>query len=425
VPKSTPALRTLVKQVLLADWGRRPYKEYWYQDQQVDERGPSVPKETEIRRQLRIAAIRPFRRSASRLKVPHWPALAFPTRPLRIDEIGLVAPNVLFAPRLFRSAIRFLRGAEVASKKTVGFEGGDDFSAVTRFAAMGIRKKHVRVAVTSVETTDKQWSSAAKGQQDRSSDRYVTFNNLINNILKEPERPDYIVMPELSVPLRWALRAARKLSSNGVSLLAGVEYHADRLTREIRNDCLVSLTTKWPGYASNVVVLQSKFSPAHGEREELRKILGSKNRFFRPDGAMAKPIIYSHGGFIFAALICSDLTNITHRNALRGEVDAVFVIEWNQDTKTFSSLVEASAIDLHAYVIQANNRRFGDSRIRVPADKDFERDVVQIKGGLSDYYVLGEVDFWRLRTEQCQRIKKPKFKPVPIGYVVSDRRKVR
>jgi hypothetical protein len=281
----------------------------------------------------------------------------------------------------------------------------------------------VRIAVTSLGTTEEQWTAAAKNKQDRSARRYAAFNGLINRILKEPKRPDYIVMPELSVPLRWALRAARKLSTSGVSLLAGVEYHRDRSTKKLRNDSLVSLTTYWPGYASSVVVLQPKFEPAHTERLELKKLLGKSNALFKPTGERAKPTLYGHRGFFFSVLICSDLTNISHRRDLRGEVDALFVLEWNPDTKTFASLVESAATDLHAFVIQANNRKYGDSRIRSPASKDFARDVVQVKGGVSDYYVLGEIDYEQLRAEQRRKVKYAQFKPVPIGYVMSKYRK--
>jgi len=308
----------------------------------------------------------------------------------------------------------------------VGFKSRSDGGAISHFVAPGKPRKLVRVAVTSVETTDKQWSAAALGKQDRSVARYMAFDGLINRILKETRRPDYIVMPELSVPLRWALRVARKLAMNGVSFLAGVEYSKDRTTKKLRNDCLVSLTTHWPGYASSVVVLQPKFQPAHAERLQLRDLLKRDGNFFRHTGMMSQPTVYGHRGFFFAALVCSDLTNISHRHELRGEIDALFALEWNPDTKMFAALVESTANDLHAFVVQANNRRYGDSRIRAPASEDFARDVVQVKGGLADYYVLGEIDYLQLRAEQRRRpTRNARFKPVPIGYVTSQLRKAR
>ena len=423
IPSTSAALNLLVRQVLLADWGRRPYKEYWFQAQEKDEIGPKVPREMEVRRQLRLGAVRRFRSEVTNLKVPHWPALAFPTRPLRIDEIGLVAPAVLSNQILFKSVIRFLRGAEVISMASLGYVGGSMQEPTMQFNVPGKPRQQIRIAVTSIATSDAQWSAAAKGKHDKSATRYVAFNRLINCILLERKKPDYIVLPELSIPLRWALRAARKLATNGISMLAGVEYHKDRATRLLRNDCLISLTTFWPGYSSSVVILQPKFEPAHGEKFQLNKLLGKKNVLYRPPVAKSKPTIYGHRGFYFAPLICSDLTNIAHRHDLRGAVDAVFALEWNPDTKTFASLVESTANDLHAFVIQANNRMYGDSRIRAPASQDYARDVVQVKGGISDYYVLGEIDYQQLRLEQRRKVKEPKFKPKPIGYHMSKFRK--
>ena len=423
LPSNAQRLSVLVKQVLLSDWGRRPYKEYWFQDQITDEMGPNVPREVEVKRLLRLGAIRRFRTEVTNLKVPHWPALAFPTRPLRVDEIGLVAPDVLSNPPLFRNVIQLLRGAEVASISTLGFVRSDNASQVEYFVSGGRRNGRIRVAVTSVETTHKQWASAAKGKQDRSASRYVALNSLINKILKESKKPDYIVMPELSVPLRWALRAARKLATNGVSLLAGVEYHRDRVNKKLRNDALVSLTTNWPGYASSVVLLQPKFEPAHGERSGLKNLLGNKGALYKPMGKESKPIVYRHRDFCFSVLICSDLTDLAHRNSLRGEIDALFALEWNPDIRTFSSLVESTSNDLHVFVVQVNNRQYGDSRIRAPYVHDYERDIVQVKGGSGDYYVLGEIDFISLRKEQARKKGKRKFKPIPIGYKMSNFRR--
>jgi len=423
LPSSVESLERQAKQILLADWARRPYKDYWYTDQQEDELGPPVPRQFSVRRQIRLGAIRKFRKVAVHLKSPHWPALAFPTRPLKVDEIPLVAPKVLHDPMLFEQAISVLRGARIGSDGELGFIGTPSSAKIVDFVASGRGKDSVRVAVTSRETTHEQWEQAALGLHDRCLERYELFNRLLNRILGEEKRPDYIVLPELTVPLRWALRASKKLADNRISFLAGVEYHRDRSSKKLRNDCLVSLTTQWPGYWSHVTVLQSKFHPAHGERTGLAKLLGKGNSMFEPIGLGAMPTVYQHNNFFFSVLVCSDLTNISHRNDLRGRVDALFALEWNPDTKTFASLVEATASDLHAYVVQANNRLYGDSRIRAPIIHDYARDVVQVKGGISDYYVLGDIDHVQLRREQKRKNKNPRFKPVPIGYKISLGRK--
>ncbi|ADJ61536.1 RNA-directed DNA polymerase [Herbaspirillum seropedicae] len=424
IPRTTQAFKKVVHEILLSDWGRRPYKDYWYQTQEDDEIGPPVPDDVEIRRNLRLGGIRRFRKGFTDLKTPHWPALAFPTRPLRIDEIALVAPKVFESSYLFKLAVMSLRGAKVISKEELGIPPPspiDIEEKLVRFSVPAPAKDMIRVAVTSFETSHEQWEAAAKGKQDRSVARYRNLNELINRILKEGKRPHYIILPELSIPLRWALRVARKLAMNDVSILAGVEYNKDRNTGRLRNDCLVSLVTNWPGYRGNIARLQPKFIPAHGERDALKKIRMNRKKLqlFEPKGMLAKPTVYSHGGFFFSILICSDLTNIEHRHQLRGEIDTLFALEWNSDLKTFSPLVEATANDLHAYVVQINNRSYGDSRIRSPSRIDHARDVVQVKGGASDYYVIGEIDYHALRLEQSSTKEKARFKPIPIGFKMS------
>lgn len=427
LPSRLVGLERRVHQIQLADWGRRSYKDYWYLSQKIDEVGPPVPSQLEVKRMLRLGGIRRFRKESTNLKMPHWPALVFPTRPLRIDEIALVAPSVLFNPILFKQTVMVLRGAKVASKYQLGIDlAKTPGEELVEFVVPAKQKKLIRVAISSFKTTEQQWVAAAKGNYDRSLDRYRNLNQLVNQVLRETKDPDYIVFPELSIPLRWALRISRKLAANNVSLLAGVEYHQDRLTERLRNDCLISLVTNWPGYASNIVTLQPKFTPAHGEKNGLRKLkLGKRGRFFRPKGLQKKPTVYVHKGFCFSVLICSDLTNIAHRHRLRGSIDTLFALEWNQDTKTFASLVESTSNDLHAFVVQVNNRAYGDSRIRAPAKADYLRDVVQLKGGVSDYYVLGEIDYLALRKEQRRSAseKNAKFKPVPIGFQMSTLRK--
>ena len=144
----------------------------------------------------------------------------------------------------------------------------------------------------------------------------------------------------------------------------------------------------------------------------------------KPDKCWRTPPIVQHGDFRFALLVCSELTNISYLAALRGKVDALFVPEWNQDTETFNALVESAALDVHAYIIQCNDRQYGDSRIRAPFRDSWKRDVLRVKGGVTDYCVIGEIDIQALRQFQSShRSPNKPFKPVPDGFEIDfDRR---
>jgi hypothetical protein len=140
-----------------------------------------------------------------------------------------------------------------------------------------------------------------------------------------------------------------------------------------------------------------------------------------------KPV-YEHRGFCFGVLVCSELQNISHRHHFQGNVDAVLVLAWNQDLETFSALVESAALDVHACIALANNRKYGDSRVRVPAKESFKRDLCRVRGGLNDYMVVVEFSPMELRQFQS-RAKNwsrddDQFKPLPEGFQLNPKRRV-
>jgi hypothetical protein len=340
-------LHRLSVRLLLSDWGRRPYKHYWIHTQREDLKGPPVPLQVSVQRVIRLGEVREFRKQAD-LKIPFWPALTFPTRPLSLAEIGLVAPQVMNRPKRLRRSILALRGARVPTAEILGrIAGPPDENEPTHFLVPEKARRRARVAVTSVRTTYEQWRGAALGRPDHSLKRYQSLRKLVNRILRDFPRPQYLVLPECSVPRRWALGIASKLAQNKVSFLAGLEYYYDPKARRLRNDCFLSLTTSWPGYPASVIHLQPKLVPAHNERAELKKL--NARRLFEPEPV--KPPVYLHGDLFFAVLLCSDLTNIENRSHLQGAVDTLFILEWNPDVRTFSFLVEATAHDMHAFAV--------------------------------------------------------------------------
>lgn len=173
---------------------------------------------------------------------------------------------------------------------------------------------------------------------------------------------------------------------------------------------------------------QNKLAPAWKEDPLVRETSGVSLETSGLDNLKVSLPVYRHNGFAFGVLLCSDLTCMRARLRFQGEVDAIFVPEWNSDLDTFDALVESGALDIHAYIVQANNRAYGDSRIRAPFKKDYRRDVVRLKGGEYDYFVIGGIDFWSLRKFQSTTApngdEKALFKPFPIGFVIAEWRKV-
>lgn len=75
--------------------------------------------------------------------------------------------------------------------------------------------------------------------------------------------------------------------------------------------------------------------------------------------------------------------------------------------------------------IHLNHRQISDSRIRAPFKDSWKRDVLRVKGGVTDYCVIGEIDVRALRQFQSShRSPRKPFKPVPDGFKMDVGRKV-
>ncbi len=337
----------------------------------------------------------------------------FCTRPYSLNELYLIAPEPFATDNreALGAVVMALRGFEITAHKMPHW----DQHRVLHIPDGEFKAKQT-IAVSSWETSNESFVAAVMQQPDPGARRrYQRLNRLINELISRPDGARYLILPELALPPQWFMRIADKLKGRGISLIAGVEYlHAPK--KRVRNQVWASLTHDGLGFLSLMVYRQDKQRPALHEEQELFRLAGVE---LRPAQSQQwqKPPIVQHGDFRFALMVCSELTNIRYRSELRGKVDALFVPEWNRDIETFNALVESAALDIHAYIIQCNNRHYGDSRIRAPLEKRWERDVIRVKGGNHDYCITGEIDVLALRQFQSSHRSPARgFKPVPDGF---------
>lgn len=348
-------------------------------------------------------------------KLPH--GLLFATRPYNLPELFILNKAA------YEASEREAMQAVVLSVR--GFKLGE---AAPRFDKHGVlqipdgqAQRRYGVAVSSWKTQMASWTASVMRMPDPDAERYARLCRLLDGVIAQPQHSRYLVLPELALPAHWFIRIARKLQGRGISLITGIEYlHASKA--RVRNQVWAALSHDGLGFPSLMIYRQDKQRPALHEEQELQRLAGLE---LRPDKAWKTPPILQHGDLRFAVLICSELTNISHRAALRGKVDALFVPEWNQDTETFNALVESAALDIHAYIVQCNDRQYGDSRIRAPFKESWQRDLLRVKGGTTDYCVIGEIDVQALRQFQSSHRSPDKpFKPVPDGFEIDYGRKV-
>lgn len=352
----------------------------------------------------------------------------FPTRPYNLMELHFVFDNPyseLEAGQIEKINLA-LRGFTTRDLRPY-WSPDNQYPILTIPTERG--SDSVVIALTSWLTKGGSHESPIKPDEEPSLERYERLMKLMNAIMKSASRPHYVVLPELSVPGRWFLSIASKLKHKGIGLISGIDYQHSE-PNEVANQVWAALPQEGLGFPVMAFYRQDKQSPAVQEKQALscdgKKVLTPKSIFREFNGHPAPPVI-EHGLVHLGILVCSELTNIKHRSALAGQVDMLFVPEWNKDIETFNSLVESAALDMHAYIVQCNNRLYGDGRIRAPYKLRWKRDVVRVKGGLTDYFVIGKVNVKTLREFQSLDPSptgtKATYKPVPDGFTVAPSRR--
>jgi len=346
------------------------------------------------------------------LSLGKWPLL-FPTRMFRPLDISIMCSSKK-NEQTFIEYVNALRGTHITNT-----EINSDDSNVVPIKNKLLDQKNRNIGISSYQLYDAMWLKSVHGKPNRSITRYKQLQDIVEEALRK-ESIDYLVLPELAIPRDWAYMASKKLATKNISFITGVEYqHAHKKT--VYNSVYIFLLADDIGFNYVTLIRQDKEKAAFDEGVELQNIAGLS---LEADVSFEKKHIIDHAGFMFGVLICNELTDISLREYFRGKIDALFVVEWNKDLKSFNALVESAALDTHAYIIQANNRKYGDSRIRAPFKDDYRRDIVQIRGGIHDYLVVGTINIESLRNFQNHSISPKKdFKPVPTGFCMSDVRR--
>lgn len=277
------------------------------------------------------------------------------------------------------------------------------------------RLSRVTIATGNIATKDDWFLRAAQGSPVANDERRNSLHRAFDH-MADHGPVDFCVTPELSIPRAFALDLARLVAARGTTSVLGLEYQRLENSR-LRNSALLCFAD---GKGRFWLKQQNKMSPAHGERIELWRQTQLELAHDSPN--TPKPL-YCHRGVWFSVLICSELLNATHRLSLRGKIDLLCVPEWNRDLGLFSTLSEAASIDVHCYVAQSNNRRYGDSLLRGPFRDEWARVSVRIRGGLGDHFVGGHINIHALRQFQTRGTSPDgPFKPTPDGFEMEESR---
>ena len=281
------------------------------------------------------------------------------------------------------------------------------------------KKDKLKIGIVSIKIDTKDIESAYISFPNTTYKRLQKIFDILNESIRHKEhKVDLLVFPEVSIPYAFVHLLTRFAKKNNIGIVCGVEHI--KVGCKVSNYTAVMLPFK-TGEHTNLFVkfdLKRHYAPAEQ--------MGIESRGFRVNENIQNPILYKWRNSVFTTFNCYELTDISKRSHLVGEVDFIVAIEYNHDTNYFANIIESTARDVHCYIVQVNTSDFGDSRIIKPS-KTESKDIVKIKGGENVYLVVDEIDIKKLRDFQekghCLQKDDKDFKLVPPKYKISDLRK--
>lgn len=241
---------------------------------------------------------------------------------------------------------------------------------------------------------DKVWAEIKKG-----------FIDLMHGY----EKPQIIVIPELSVPHGYEPELRRLSASSGAVVIAGLDFVY--IGTKVCNRAVAIVPRNWPSPKPSHSTSFFYFGKTFYSREE-EELLGKANLISQPDIYILNAGSYG----IIGIAICSDFFDIERFVVYKGRIHHLIIISHNKDTESYYFLAEAIARLVYCNVIICNTGEFGDSIAFSPYHKPFRRMLYRHKGqGLFSTQVVS-IPVETLDKEQDSTVKNVEFKGRPPGY---------
>ncbi|HEO98249.1 MAG TPA: hypothetical protein ENO02_03005 [Epsilonproteobacteria bacterium] len=277
--------------------------------------------------------------------------------------------------------------------------------------------KNLKIGLANINVNPKNSFDSMLGKPSISYARLNDIYQVLNSA--KATYCDMVVFPEISIPIYWLQEIVEFAKRNEIAVVLGLEHFS--IQKYAYNYAVVILPFR-DGVYKNVYLdfeLKSHYSP-----EETKLIEGNGYKIPKINKNHKehniKPKIYTYKGNYFSVFNCYELTDISYRSNLVAKVDFVVAIEHNKDTNYFSNIVGSVSRDIHAYIVQVNDAKYGDSRITQPA-KTEEMDIAKIKGGEDVVLLTSTLDINSLREFQklshILQAENKRFKLTPPKFL--------
>lgn len=229
--------------------------------------------------------------------------------------------------------------------------------------------------------------------------------------LGESERPNVVLIPELSVSNN--LKSSLIKFSNELSsmIIAGLDFYTKG--NVVENRALVYVPRNWPKKDDLNSSILSYFGKHFASKEELTTIkkwnytFNPCNQFYLIDTIPFGKIGVS---------ICADFYDIERYAIYKGRIQNLFIIANNQDAKSFYFLAEAISRLVFCNVVICNSGHHGGSVCFTLSKKDYERYHYKHEGQDLFTSQIVKLPVEHLYQAQIEKKYMEEFKSAPPGY---------
>jgi len=278
----------------------------------------------------------------------------------------------------------------------------------------------IRIALANIPVLQEQIEASYLGTPVLTRQRLKPFTSLLNEIsryrTKDQEKIDLLIFPEVSIPHSWEPMIVAWARKHNIGVICGLEHRV--IKGEAFNEVLAALPYKAGNHHFACIPirrLKRNYSP-----DEAFILVNENLKVPNPTDLYQ---LIQWRGASFAIYNCYELASIEDRAIFKGKVDFIVCTEFNKDINYFSNIVESASRDIHCYVIQVNDSKFGDSRVVTPSKTEI-MNPLRIKGGDNLTFLTMNLNLKALRDHQRKGYGLQKdsqlFKPTPPGLNLED-----
>lgn len=213
-----------------------------------------------------------------------------------------------------------------------------------------------------------------------------SFKDLIKNInIAKKCGAKYLLMPEFCIPYKDLTRILDYCIKKDISLIAGLRHK-----KEAESNFAINYIVIYDSIMKMALLKRKNYYPYE------EKLFLAENKLLPKTPTNPYYIRIDNGLCQYSTMTCFEATNIRDRSFLKDKINILFMPVYNKDTYYFSDIIGSLARDISAFVVQANNSEYGDSRISGPMDS-IHKDIVKLKGGDNCFTVVGTLDFVKMK----------------------------